>query len=118
MSISLKALYDKVNAFESSKSTWTSGSNSNGTWMKESSTGIMIQFGQSANAQYDNHDIYVTFPIKFNSVKSVIKTTFGAYGGQIPGSYANVYSVSTSGFSSTASTTAGMPYFYWIAIGY
>lgn len=118
MSISLKALYDKVNAFESSKSTWTSGSNSNGTWMKESSTGIMIQFGQSANAQYDNHDIYVTFPIKFNSVKSVIKTTMGTYSGTIPGTYVSVWDVSVSGFKSRTSSSAGMTYYYWLAIGY
>lgn len=118
MSISLKALYDKVNAFESSKSTWTSGSSGNGTWMKESSTGVIIQFGQSANAQWDNHNIHVTFPIAFSAVKTVIKTTFGAYSGQVPGSYTNVYSVSTSGFNSTASNTAGMTYFYWLAIGY
>lgn len=118
MSISLKALYDKVNAFESSKSTWTSGSNSNGTWMKESSTGIMIQFGQSANAQYDNHDIYVTFPTKFNSVKSVIKTTMGVYGGAIPGAYVSVWDVSVSGFKSRTSSSSGMPCYYWLAIGY
>ena len=118
MSISLKALYDKVNNFEASKSTWTSGSNGNGTWMKESSTGIMIQFGQSANAKYDNHDIYVAFPIKFNSVKSVIKTTMGAYGSAIPGAYASVWDVSVSGFKSRTSSSAGMPYYYWLAIGY
>lgn len=118
MSISLKALYDKVNSFEASKSTWTSGSNGNGTWMKESSTGVIIQFGQSANAQRDNNDIYVTFPIKFNSVKSIIKTTVGSYYDTIPGVYTSVWNVTTDGFISRASTVAKMPYYYWMAIGY
>lgn len=65
MSISLKALYDKVNSFEASKSTWTKGSNTNGSWFKESSTGLLIQLGKMNIPTDDTKTI--TLPTSFAS---------------------------------------------------
>lgn len=115
MSISLKALYDKVNSFEASKSTWTKGSNSNGNWFKESSTGLIIQLGK-INVPTDNTKT-VTLSTSFTntaysvSVNSEQSENFTEWtNGSV------IYSLKTNSFVISGRTESSNR--VWIAIGY
>lgn len=66
MSISMKNLEDRVAALErkGSGSSWTKGSNSNGYWMKETSSGLTIQWGVDPR---NNYYMWKDLPIPFTT---------------------------------------------------
>ena len=77
MGISLNNHESRIKALETGgSSAWTKGSNSNGNWVKENTTGLIIQFGWSNTPRGDN--ISVKFPIAFKTSTPVaLFTTIG-----------------------------------------
>ena len=115
MSISLKALYDKVNSFEASKSTWTKGSNTNGSWFKESSTGLLIQLGK-INIPTDNTRT-VTLPTSFASTAYSVSVNSEQSSNYTEWTNGHViYNLNKSSFVISGRTEGCNR--VWIAIGY
>ena len=115
MSISLKALYDKVNSFETSKSTWTKGSNSNGSWFKESSTGLLIQLGKTSMSTDDTKTI--TLPTSFASTTYSVSVNSEQSGNYTEWTNGHaIYNLNKSSFVISGRTEGCNR--VWIAIGY
>lgn len=116
MAYSLKNIGDRVAALEAKKySTWTKGSNTNGYWVKESTTGLIIQWGKTGSITAHNGTI--TFPIAYTSVPVVYSLGLGdRTAGTDDGSPA-IRAISTTNCRTTTGTTS-ITVRVWIAIGY
>lgn len=69
MSISMNNHETRIKALENKGSgSWTKGSNSNGYWIKESGTGVIIQFGRHYHPE--SGQSWLTFPIPFSAKDS------------------------------------------------
>ena len=114
MSISLNDLANRLNKLEASTTMWTNGSNGNGSWVRETGSGLTIQWGSSTGN--------ITFPIAFKT------TSYGAVLSIVGGSNASIYasihslggSFSTTGMNigNTAWVGVYVASYKWIAIGY
>lgn len=121
MSISMKNLSDRITALENKINSgalggWEKGGNSNGYWIKEKSTGVIIQWG-GVNSSISEITQF-SFPIPFTNDQSYSIT--GVINGQSwsPNSYKfYVYKVDKANFKMEHGGI-GSKSVMWIAIGY
>ena len=119
MAISLNNHESRIAALETGgSSTWVKGSNSNGNWVKEKTTGLIIQFGWSNTPSGDN--ISVKFPIAFTTSTPVaLFTTIGRCT-DINGWFAlqQISSRTSTDFKISHVNSMYYSAVSWIAIGY
>ena len=118
MAISLNNHETRIKALENGgSSTWTKGSNSNGTWIQEASTQTMIQFNTLGVLAGDYKVIY--FAKAFKSPPTVV---FTGQGRRFDGSgwvaVHVVYDVTTTQFRLGHVNPVNFDKIAWIAIGY
>lgn len=80
MAISLNNHESRIKALETGgSSTWTKGSNSNGNWVKENTTGLIIQFGSipafGSTGSSSSGSVNVSLPISFSNELYSIATS-------------------------------------------
>lgn len=115
MSISLNNHESRIKKLESGgMGSWEKGSNSNGSWAKEKSTGLLIQWGSSGGNAY-NHTVY--FPLSFNTSPAVVCIGYGDRNPTGDDGTPCVRYVANNHFRSTTGTL-GLTWRHWIAIGY
>lgn len=120
MSISLNDLANRLKNVENIKSSWTKGNTSNGDWCKESSTGLLIQWGTVTVSHSDPHYRTITLPKPFtNTNYSVINQAFYNRQPDIDDGAPTIRSKYTDKFIFTSGSREfnGKPTIY-IAIGY
>lgn len=122
MSISMKNLSDRITALENKINSgalggWEKGSNSNGYWLKEKTTGIIIQWGTAKDIGGNRPSTFV-FPIKFSNTDYHLSLGFnGTFNASAWLSVTQYRDMRTS--QATISNTASQVGLYrWFAIGY
>lgn len=78
---------------------------------------LLIQWGKSTTATYDNQVVKITFPKTYKKVFYAGKTTIGKYSGLPPGTYVNINELTTTYFTATITNKQDMKYFYWFSLG-
>lgn len=120
MSISMKNLSDRITALENKINSgalggWEKGSNTNGNWIKEKTTGVIIQWGVIYKLSSYNGKIY--FPIKFSTKPSVIGLGLADIDANRDGGTPVIREINLVFFRYNTGTTSSTSC-SWIAIGY
>lgn len=116
MAISLKNIEDRVKALEKrGVSGWQKGSANGGYYTKETTTGLIIQWGKAGSSAW-NVGVTVKFPVAFTNLTSIsVATVMNSFGDGDSGSWSDrIRNLSTTQFYTWANTGP----IYWIAIGY
>lgn len=122
MGISLNNHESRIKALENGGAgSWSKGSNANGNWVKESKTGLLIQWGRTVMQPGDHHNVTQSFPLEFESQPSVFVQFIGNTPDNFWANNVQIYGVTTSKFTHariwimSPHDTYGRP---WLAIGY
>ena len=117
MAYSLKNIGDRVAALEKAgSSSWSKGSNTNGYWVKESKTGLIIQWGRNGNMNQWEAGGTRNFPIPFTNVNSISMAAvqWSTTNGQTGSWSERIRALSATSFYWWANCSP----MHWIAIGY
>ena len=118
MSISLNNHESRIKALENGgASSWSKGSNANGNWVKESKTGLLIQWGSISSSGSLKYEVDQPFPVKYTQIPVVNKSIGGYYNGGFDMTWMQIKSISLDKFVHSVIGSLGSPV-QWFAIGY
>jgi sulfur carrier protein ThiS len=104
---------------ESGNTTWDKGSNSNGDWIRNNTTGLIMQWGYFDEDTLNNGTAVITYPIAFTSTNhAIIPTVHDSSSGSNGLDFCSAYratSKTTTGCSISVPTNAGGTF---LVIGY
>ena len=120
MSISLNNHEDRIKVLENGGAgSWSKGSNSNGNWVKESKTGLLIQWGK-INAPGNNTPGVIKFPIAFSNTNYLGLITCLGHN-NLESSWTSLWQLKdfiTTSMSVSLTNYTQVPAYNWLAIGY
>lgn len=118
MSISLNNHESRIKALENGGAgSWSNGSNANGNWVKESKTGLLIQWGTATDIG-NNRESPFKFPIAFSNVSYHLSLGYNGHHNVQPWVSVFQYKNMTTTGATISLTAKQVGIYRWLAIGY
>ena len=116
MAISLNNHESRIKALENKGSgSWSKGSNSNGNWIKDSVTGVLIQWGLIG--RQSSQRFTVNMPLSYSDKNYAVITSLNGES-WTPGDFSNYVIKSSANAFQQHQTGIGYLGGMWLAIGY
>ena len=118
MSISLNNHENRIKALENGGAgSWSKGSNANGNWVKESKTGLLIQWGTAKDIGGNNSSKF-TFPLAFSNTNYHLSMGYNGHFNANGWLSVLQYKDMTTTYSMVSLTAGQVGTYRWLAIGY